>query len=290
MAPSTVQAGRPEGSRADMNANRRGGFFASVAELVRSKVLKKQEVAPARARPKPSAKKVTHAPAPKKTTGKQAALAKKPPILEKVAPVATKKGAAKAGREKVHAVPAARPRATKLPPVGNALNKRELEQLLTAGAGRGVNGEGSLKGKLAVKDGFPYLHVAGRDKRELQFLLQGPDQEVLPAYSDHKVSVSGLIRKTSNHGGTVDVRKWTAKKPEDEQAAPEPQEQKLRFLSPGEVEQLCTGGMGAGLVGFARFRGTLEMTGDDFFLAVSGVGTRQQVSFLIEGKHTKGLR
>jgi hypothetical protein len=269
---------------------------------MRSKVLKKQDIAVAHARkaakassrpPKASAKKVTRAPAPKKTSGKKT-VAKHPPLPPKTAAHPPAKGAPKVGRgkarEQLHAVPTARPRATKLPPLGNPLNKRELEQLLTAGQGRGVSGEGSLKGKLAVREGFPFLHVVGRDKRELQFLLQGPDQEVLPAYADHKVSVSGLIKKTSNHGGTVDVRKWTAKKPEEEQVAPEPQEQKLRFLSPGEVEQLCTGGMGAGLVGFARFRGTLEMTGDDFFLAVSGAGTRQQVSFLIEGKVAKGLR
>src|SRR5262249_53567663 len=73
-----------------------------------------------------------------------------------------------------------RPRATKLPPVGEPLTKRELEQILTAAAGRGVAGEGSLKGRLVVKEGMPYLHVVGRDKRELVFLLQGPDQEVLP--------------------------------------------------------------------------------------------------------------
>jgi hypothetical protein len=280
MAQSTGQVGRSGG----------GGLLASVADLVRSKVMKKREVAGARAGPvgkgaargaKPAAKKVTRPPAPKKTSG---------PSHAKGAPAPAKKGGGKAVREKTPALPTARPRATKLPPAGSALNKREMEQLLTAGQGRGVSGEGSLKGKLAVKDGFPYLHIVGRDKRELDFLLQGPDQEVLPAYMDHKVSVSGLIRKTSNHGGTVDVRKWTAKKPEEEQVAPEPHEQKLRFLSPGEVEQLCSGGMGAGLTGFARFRGNLEMTGEDFFVVVSGAGTRQQVSFLIEGKGIKGLR
>ncbi len=186
--------------------------------------------------------------------------------------------------------PVARPRATKLPPPGSALTKRELEQVLTVGQGRGVFGEGSLKGRLVLKDGFPYLHVAGRDKRELVFLLQGPDQEVFPAYADHKVSVSGLIRKASNNGGAIDVRKWAAKKPEAEVAAPAEAEQKLRFLSPGETEQVCTGGMGAGLVGYARFRGNLEMTGEEFFLVVSGAGTRQQVSFVLQGKGAKGLR
>ena len=96
------------------------------------------------------------------------------------------------------AVEKQRPRATRLPPVGEALTRRELEQILTAAAGRGVTGEGSLKGRLVVKDGLPTLHVVGRDKRELVFLLQGPDQEVLPAYADHKVSVTGLIKKTHN--------------------------------------------------------------------------------------------
>jgi hypothetical protein len=32
------------------------------------------------------------------------------------------------------------------------------------------------------------------------------------------------------------------------------------------------------------------MTGEDFFLVVSNAGTRQQVSFLLEGKGAKGLR
>lgn len=187
-----------------------------------------------------------------------------------------------------------RPRATKLPPLGQPLTKREMEQLLTAGQGRGVMGEGSLKGRLVVKEEFPYLVVVGRDKRELTFLLQGPDQEVLPAYVDHKVSVSGLVKKTSNYGGTVDVRKYSAKKPEAEaaEAAAEEQatEQKLRYLSPGEVEQVSSPGMGAGITGFASIRGNLEMTGEEFFLVVSNAGTRQQVSFLLEGKNAKGLR
>jgi hypothetical protein len=184
-----------------------------------------------------------------------------------------------------------RPRATKLPAAGPPLTKREMEQLLTAGQGRGVMGEGSLKGRLVVKDEFPYLQVVGRDKRELEFLLQGPDQEVLPAYMDHKVSVSGLIKKTTNYGGTVDVRKYSAKKPGTEPVAPPvEQEQKLRFLSPGETEQICSAGMGAGMKGFASLRGSLEMTGDDFFMVVSHGGTRQQISFALEGKGAKGLR
>jgi hypothetical protein len=167
-----------------------------------------------------------------------------------------------------------------------------MEQLLTVGLGRGVLGEGSLKGRLIVHANFPYLEVIGRDKRELYFLLQGPDQEVLPAYVDHKVSVSGFIRRTNNYGGIVDVRKYSAKKPEAEVevvpvAAPE---NKLKYLSPGEVEQVSSAGMGAGMKGYASLRGTLEMTGDDFFLVVSNAGTRQQVSFTLEGKGAKGLR
>jgi hypothetical protein len=183
------------------------------------------------------------------------------------------------------------PRATKLPSVAEALTKREMEQLLTVGLGRGVMGEGSLKGRLIVHANFPYLEVIGRDKRELYFLLQGPDQEVLPAYVDHKVSVSGYIRRTNNYGGIVDVRKYSAKKPDVEvEAAPAPEVNKLRFLSPGEVEQVSNAGMGAGMKGYASLRGTLEMTGEDFFLVVSNGGTRQQVSFTLEGKGAKGLR
>ena len=182
-----------------------------------------------------------------------------------------------------------RPRATKLPPVGEPLTKRELEQILTPAAGRGVGGEGSLKGRLVVKDGMPYLHVIGRDKRELIFLLQGPDQEVLPAYVDHKVSVTGLIRKTHNYGGTVDVRKYAAKKA-DADHPEQPQVEKLRFLSPGEVEQIGSPGMGAGMRGFASVRGALEMSGDDFILVVSNAGTRQQVTFRLGGKMPRSLR
>jgi hypothetical protein len=164
-----------------------------------------------------------------------------------------------------------------------------MEELLTAGQGRGVSGEGSLKGRLSVKDGFPYLQVMARDKRELVFLLQGPDQEVLPAYVEHKVSVSGFIRKTTNHGGIVDVRRYSAKKVGHEVPAPIVEE-KLKYLSPGEIEQICAAGMGAGMKGFGSVRGNLEMTGEDFFLVVSNAGTRQQVSFLLEGKAAKGLR
>jgi hypothetical protein len=49
-------------------------------------------------------------------------------------------------------------------------------------------------------------------------------------------------------------------------------------------------GMGAGIKGFASLRGSLEMTGEDFVLVVSNGGTRQQVSFILEGKGTKGMR
>src|SRR5229473_504816 len=151
-----------------------------------------------------------------------------------------------------------RPRATKLPSPGQPLTKREMEQLLTAGEGRGVFGEGSLKGNLAVKEGFPYLEVVGRDKRELVFLLQGPDQEVLPAYVGHKVSVSGFIKKNTNYGGSVDVRRYTAKRLDGELPSLPIVDEKPRFLSPGEIEQLCTSGMGAGIKGFASLRGDLE--------------------------------
>lgn len=183
------------------------------------------------------------------------------------------------------------PRATPLPAVGTPLTKREMEHVLTAGMGRGVIGEGSLKGKLVVKDSLPHLHVIGRDKRELVFLLQGPEQPALSDYADFKVSVSGLIKKTSNYGGTVDVRRYSAKRAD---AAPPPEpvpESNLKYLSPGEVEQVCNAGMGAGMRGFATIRGNLEMTGEAFVLVVSNGGTRQQVSFLLDGKAaTKALR
>ncbi len=183
------------------------------------------------------------------------------------------------------------PRASKLPPPVEPLTKREMEQILSVGTGRGVQGEGSLKGRMFVHLGFPYLEVIGRDKRELFFLLQGPDQEVLPAYVDHKVSVNGLIRRTNNHGGIVEVRKYSAKKPELEVTeVPVEPEIKLKYLSPGETEQVCNAGMGAGMKGFASMRGTLEMTGEDFFLVVSNGGTRQQVSFLLQGKNAKGIK
>jgi hypothetical protein len=235
----------------------------------------------------------------KEATAKQAP-AKEAPAKEaapklKDGAARVKEAAARAKEAgKAAQVPAAerpRPRATKLPPQGEPLNKRDMEQLLTAGAGRGVTGEGSLKGRLTVTDGMPYLVVVGRDKRELTFLLQGPDQEVLPAYVDHKVSVSGLIKKATNYGGSVDVRKFSAKKPEIEipQPVTEP-ENKLRFLSPGEVSMVTNAGMGAGMKGFATLRGNLEMTGEEFVLVVSNGGTRQLVSFILEGKGAKGLR
>ncbi|QDF05751.1 MULTISPECIES: protease inhibitor I42 family protein [Myxococcus] len=247
---------------------------------------------------KATAKKA--APAGKTASAAKAAspAAKTPKASPAKAPPAAKSAAgAKAG--KASAVPAAppverpRPRATKLPPPGEPLTKREMEQLLTAGEGRGVTGEGSLKGRLVVTNDMPHLVVVGRDKRELTFLLQGPDQEVLPAYVDHKVSVSGLIRKTTNHAGVVDVRKYSAKKPDSEvvEAAPVETEARLRYLSPGEVSMVTAAGMGAGIKGFAGVRGNLEMTGEEFVLVVSNGGTRQQVSFIIEGKAAgKALR
>ncbi len=185
------------------------------------------------------------------------------------------------------------PRATKLPAEAEQLTKREMEQVLTVGQ-RGAAGEGSLKGKLVVYQGFPYLEVIGRDKRELWFMLQGPDQEVLPAYADHRVSVNGLIRRTHAYGGLVDVRKYSAKKPDVEvveTAAEEvTDENKLRLLSPGEVATISNPGMSVGLKGFATLRGRLEMSGEEFYLVVSNPGTRQQVAFTIEGKATKGLK
>jgi hypothetical protein len=183
------------------------------------------------------------------------------------------------------------PRASRLPQEGESLTKREMEQVLTVGV-RGVVGEGSMKGRLVVYQGFPYLEVIGRDKRELAFILQGPDEEVLPAYVDHKVSVSGLIRKFHNYGGSVDVRKYSARKPEQEEPteAPAADVNKLRLLSPGEVQTLASPGMSVGVKGFASLRGRLELSGDEFYVVVSNPGTRQQVAFTLEGKGARGLK
>lgn len=182
------------------------------------------------------------------------------------------------------------PRATKLPSELEPLTKREMEQVYTVGA-RGVFGEGPLKGRLIVYQGFPYLEVIGRDKRELWFLLQGPDQEVLPAYVDHRVSVSGLIKKNHNYGGTVDVRKYSAKKVESAPVAEVvPEEHRLRLFSSGEIETISQPGMGVGQRGYASLRGRLEMSGEEFYLVVANHGTRQQVAFTIEGKAQKGLK
>lgn len=183
------------------------------------------------------------------------------------------------------------PRNTKLPSDVNLLTKREMEQALTVGE-RGVIGEGSMKGKLVLYQGFPYLEVIGRDKRELWFLLQGPDQEVLPAYADHKVSVSGLIKRFHNYGGSIDVRKYSAKKPEAEvvAVAEVPESAKLRLLSPGEVATIANPGMSVGVKGFATLRGRLEMNAEEYYLVVSNPGTRQQVAFTLEGKTVKGLK
>ncbi|RKH29553.1 transcriptional regulator [Corallococcus praedator] len=261
---------------------------------VKKAAAEKPEKAPAAAKGKAAAKAAAPTPATAKA-GKSAA----PPPAKAAPAAAGKKATGKAGSKAQPSVPSGppvekpRPRATKLPPVGEPLTKREMEQLLTAGEGRGVMGEGSLKGRLILSGELPHLVVVGRDKRELTFLLQGPDQEVLPAYVDHKVSVSGMIRKTTNHSGVVEVRKYSAKKPEVEEPAapPSDSEPKLRYLSPGEVSMAVAAGMGAGIKGFASIRGNLEMMGDDFVLVVSNGGTRQQVSFAIEGKAAvKSLR
>jgi len=183
------------------------------------------------------------------------------------------------------------PKRSELPALMTALNRREMEQVLTVASGRGVAGEGSMKGRLLLHMGLPYLEVVGRDRRELYFLLQGPDQEVLPAYAQHRVSVNGLIRKTHNYGGTVDVRKYSAKSMEPEPApAPVAAEPKLQFLSPGELQQITTPGMGTGMRGFASVRGILEVSGRDCNLVLGGQGTWQQVTFKMEGKGVESLR
>ncbi|MBJ6762498.1 protease inhibitor I42 family protein [Myxococcaceae bacterium JPH2] len=275
----------PEGTKGKAAA-------AKKAPAEKAKPEKAEKVVEAKGKAKVASGTKAAAPAAK-AVGKTPA-AKAAPAEAPAGKKATGKGAK--GAASAPAAPAVdrpRPRATKLPPPGEPLTKREMEQLLTAGEGRGVMGEGSLKGRLIVNGEMPHLVVIGRDKRELLFLLQGPDQEVLPAYVDHKVSVSGLIRKTTNHSGVVDVRKYSAKKPEVEvpEVVPVETEPKLRYLSPGEVSMLVAAGMGAGIKGFASIRGNLEMTGEEYVLVVSNGGTRQQVSFIVEGKAaSKGLR
>ena len=235
------------------------------------------------AAPKPAAAKV---PPPKPAAAKGAA--PKQAATKATSSKAAGKAASSAAPPQP---PRPMPRATKLPPMGEPFTQREMEQLLTAGLGRGIVGEGPLKGRLVVKDNLPHLIVLGRDKRELDFLLEGPDQEVLPAYVDHKVSVIGHIRKMHNYGGVVAVRKYAAKKPDAEVAAePAPMEQKLGMLRPGELGMLTQAGMAVGLRGFGSLRGHLEMTGEQFFLVVSGSGTRSQVSFILEGKNARGLK
>ncbi|MCY1077577.1 protease inhibitor I42 family protein [Archangium lansingense] len=284
-APAEKKAAPAAAKNAAAKAATKVKEVATAATKIAAKTAAKvKEVAAPKAKEKEPAPKVKEAPPAPAPKGKEAP-----------APKAKEPAPKGKGREVPVAPPAAekpRPRATKLPPMAEPLNKRDLEQLLTAGTGRGVVGEGSLKGRLTVIDGLPNLVVVGRDKRELTFILQGPDQEVLPAYMDHKVSVSGLIKKTTNYGGTVDVRKFSAKKPEVEEPTPEPVEAevRLRYLSPGEVSQVVSAGMGAGMKGFAALRGNLEMTGDEFVLVVSNGGTRQQVSYILEGKGAKGLR
>lgn len=282
--PKTKSGAAKPGSR--KNEARLGLLKKASAKVAKAaaKLVKSAAKTPAKIAP---AKLASVKAAPAKAAG-----AKIPP---KAAPAKAVKGGAKPTGKPV-APPVVlrtpdkpRPRATKLPPVGEPLTKRELEQILTAAAGRGVAGEGSLKGRLVVKDALPYLHVVGRDKRELVFLLQGPDQEVLPAYVDHKVSVTGLIKKTHNYGGTIDVRKYAAKRA-DAEPVEAPAAEKLRYLSPGEVEQIGSAGMGAGMRGFASVRGALEMSGEDFILVVSNAGTRQQVTFRLGGKMSKTFR
>lgn len=249
------------------------------------KVVKKAPAKPAKAEKVVKAAKQQEKPAPKAAPAKAEKLGKTVPPPAVSAPPRRPDGWLGPLPDKPL------PRATKLPQDANLLTKREMEQALTVGE-RGVIGEGSMKGRLVLYQGFPYLEVIGRDKRELWFVLQGPDQEVLPAYADHKVSVSGLIKRFHNYGGSIDVRKYSAKKPEVEaDATPEvPEAEKLRLLSPGEVATIGNPGMSVGVRGFATLRGRLEMNAEEYYLVVSNPGTRQQVAFTLEGKAVKGLK
>jgi hypothetical protein len=271
-----------------------GKLVRDIASPGKAKASSKPETKPKSVEPKATEAKSIEAKSieAKSTEAKPKVGKGKAAAVKETKPKAEAKSKAKPAEAVAASVPVVmkRPRATRLPPVGEALTPREMEQVLTVSQGRGVTGEGSLKGRLVLKEGLPTLLVVGRDKRELSFVLQGPDQEVLPAYVDHKVSVTGLIRKVGSQGGTVDVRKYSAKKPEQEVVPETPVDQKLRYLSPGEVEQIANPGMGAGMRGFGTMRGSLELSGEDFFLVVSNGGTRQQVSFVLEGKVQKSLR
>jgi len=255
------------------------------ATATKASAAKASKAAPKEAKATKAAAKAAKAPArsaeakaPKAAAEPKASKAKtKAPALTGTAAVA-----AAVERSKLRA-------AQTLPPVGTLLTRREMEQLLTAGQGRGVTGEGSLKGRLIVKDDLPTLVVTGRDKRELHFVLQGPDQSQFPQFVEYRVSVSGLIRKTSNYAGTVDVRRYTAKRADLEETVT-PEEPKLRYLSPGEVTQLVAASMGAGMKGFATVRGQLEMSGDRYVVVLSNGGTRHQVTFVLTGKNAKSLR
>ncbi len=263
---------------------------AKPATIAKSKVSKPAKAPPAaKAKAPAEAPKAAKAPEVAKAEGKKGKAGPKPsaPIPAPSLSAPTRRADGWAGPMPDKPMP----RATKLPSELEPLTKREMEQVLTVGA-RGVFGEGSLKGRMIVYQGFPYLEVIGRDKRELWFLLQGPDQEVLPAYVDHRVSVSGLIKKHHNYGGAVDVRKYSAKKVESDAPAPEPvpEEAKLRLFSPGEVETISQPGMSVGQRGYATLRGRLEMSGEEFYLVVTNHGTRQQVAFTIQGKAQKGLK
>lgn len=294
-AASKETEGKTPGKAAPKSAATKAPAKAKAVKAPAAKVTNaKAPKAPAAAKaPKAAAAPKTpaapKAPAPAKAPASKALKAPAAAAKTVSKPAKAAGSSAASSAAQVKAADRPRPRATPLPPLGTPLTRREMEQLLTAGQGRGVTGEGSLKGRLLMHEDLPHLVVAGRDKRELTFLLQGPDQELFPNYLEHRVSVSGLIRKTSNYAGTIDVRKYSAKRPEVEEPSA-PEEPKLRFLSPGEVSQIVAASMGAGMKGFASVRGQLEMTGDEYIVVLSNAGTRHQVSFILTGKGAKGLR
>src|SRR5687768_13877408 len=148
MAKSTGASARTKGARASGGVARLKTAAKSAVKKV-SQVLAAKKPAAAAPKPAPAAKPGPAAKSakPAKVPAAPAVADKKKGVAHPAAPVAAKKGekaakggpVEKKGAAKPEKIAGPRPRATKLPPMGDALNKRELEQLLTAGQGRGVS-------------------------------------------------------------------------------------------------------------------------------------------------------